>query len=118
MKGAVDPVKIGDVYYVPFKQTAGLLDYDDIKYSSATKTYTATDGSYTVKVSIGNTRAMKGDESINITPPKFINGTTYLTLDALSAVFNVFAYFKTENGSVQIQLPARQYRVQAGDTLW
>ena len=118
MKGAVDPVKIGDVYYVPFKETAGLLDYDDIRYNSATKTYTATDGSYTIKVSIGNTRAMKGDEPIDITPPKFINGNTYLTLDALSAVFNVFAYYKTENGSVQIQLPARQYRVQAGDTLW
>ena len=118
MKGAIDPVKIGNAYYVPFKDTARLLDYDDIRYSSSTKTYTATDGSYTVKVTIGGTRAMKGDEPVNITPPKFINSTTYISLDAVSSVFNVFAYFKPDNGSIQVQMPARQYRVQAGDTLW
>jgi len=118
MKAAIDPVRIGDLYYVPFKDIARILDYDHIMYNTATKTYRATDGSVTVSVTIGGTQAMKGDERVTIQPPRFINGTTYVSIDAVSAAFNVFAFFKPENGSIQIQMPARQYRVQPGDTLW
>lgn len=118
MVSAIDPLLINGKYFVPFKQMATILDYDDIRYNYSTKTYTATDGSYTVRVTIGGSRAMKGDEVVNIEPPRFLNGTTYLSLDSVSSVFNVFAYFKGENGSVQVQMPARLYHVQTGDTLY
>jgi peptidoglycan endopeptidase LytE len=118
MVSAVDPIRIKGLYFVPFKQIAHILNYEDIRYNHAKKTYTATDGSVTVRVTIGSSRAAKGDETVNIVPPRFINGTAYLSLDAVSAVFNVFAYFKADNGSVQVQMPARQYRVHAGDTLY
>jgi peptidoglycan DL-endopeptidase LytE len=118
MKAAIDPVKIGDLYYVPFKDIAHILDYHDIRFSSRTKTCTATDGSVTVRVTLGGTRAMKGDEPVTIHPPRQVNGTTYISLDAVSAAFNAFTWFKAENGSIQIQMPARTYKVLEGDTLW
>ncbi|TCP52501.1 peptidoglycan endopeptidase LytE [Tumebacillus sp. BK434] len=118
MKSAIDPIRVGGMYYVPFKEIARILDYDDVRYNYSTKTYTATDGSATVKVTIGSSSALKGDEHVHVDPPKFINGTTYLSLGSVGAVFNTYTWFKAENGSIQVQLPARQYKVQAGDTLW
>ncbi|ARU62420.1 hypothetical protein CBW65_16750 [Tumebacillus avium] len=118
MKSAIDPILVGSIYYVPFKDIARILDYDDIRYNYSNKTYTATDGSVTVKVTIGGTSAMKGDEHVHVDPPRFINGTTYISLGSVGAVFNTYTWFKAENGSIQVQLPARQYKVQAGDTLW
>jgi peptidoglycan endopeptidase LytE len=117
-KGAVDPIQIGDVYYVPFKQIARMLGYEHISYNSSTKTYRATDGSSTVSVTIGSTRGMKGDEELNIPAPQWIKGTAYVSMDTVSSMFNTFAYYRATDGSVQIQMPARQYRVQGGDTLW
>jgi peptidoglycan endopeptidase LytE len=118
MKAAIDPIICNNTYYVPFKDMAHILDYGDIDYSYRTKTYTATDGSVTVKVTIGSTEAMKGDERVHIDPPRVINGTTYISLGAVGAVFNTYTWFKAENGSIQVQMPARQYKVQRGDTLW
>ncbi|HEU4963511.1 MAG TPA: NlpC/P60 family protein [Bacilli bacterium] len=118
MKAAIDPIKIDNMVYVPFKEMARILGYDDIRYSYSTKTYTATDGSVTVKATIGGSRAMKGDERISIRPLKFINRTTYISVDAVSALFNTFTYYKPANGSIQVQMPARKYVVQFGDTLW
>lgn len=115
---ALDPVQVNGTYYVPFKSMARLLDYEDIRYETSTKTYRATDGSVTLSVTIGGTRAKKGDEVLYMQPPIFYQGTTYLSVDAASALFNVFVYYKPENGSIQVQWPARQYRVQSGDTLW
>ncbi|ASS75682.1 hypothetical protein CIG75_12230 [Tumebacillus algifaecis] len=118
MKAGIDPVIVGGMYYVPFKDMARILDYHDIRYNYNTKSYTATDGSVTVKVTIGGTSAVKGDEHVHVDPPKLINGTAYLSLGSVGAVFNTYTWFKVENGSIQVQLPARQYRVQKGDTLW
>lgn len=118
MKASIDPVRIDNIVYVPFKEMARILDYDDIRYNYSTKTYTATDGSFTVKATIGASRAMKGDEPISIKPLKYINRTSYISIDSVSALFNTFAYYKKENGSIQVQMPARKYIVQFGDTLW
>lgn len=118
MKSAITPVRFGNLYYVPFKQIANILNYNDIRYNYGTKTYTATDGSITVRVTIGGTRAMKGDEAITIHAPRWHNATTYISLDAVGALFNTFTYFKAENGSIQIQMPARVYKVMKTDTIW
>ncbi|KEO82894.1 NlpC/P60 family protein [Tumebacillus flagellatus] len=117
-KTAISPVLVKGLYYVPFKDIAHILDYDSISYNQKTKTYAATDGSVTVRVSIGGTHAMKGDERVNIHAPQFLNGTAYLSLDAVSSVFNVFAYFNAPDGSVRIQMPATRYKVLAGDSLF
>ncbi|MBL0388873.1 C40 family peptidase [Tumebacillus sp. ITR2] len=117
-KTAINPISIGGVYYVPFKNMAQILDYDAISYNAKTKTYSATDGSVTVRVTIGGTHAMKGDERINIHAPRFVNGTTYLSLDAVSSVFNTFTYFNAPDGSVRVQMPATTYKVHSGDSLF
>ncbi|PWK12751.1 NlpC/P60 family protein [Tumebacillus permanentifrigoris] len=117
-KAAINPILISGVYYVPFKDIAHVLDYDSISYNTGTKTYSATDGSVTVRVTIGGTQARKGDETLIIPAPKFINGTTYLSLDAVSAVFNTFTYFNPPDGSIRVQMPAMTYKVQAGDSLF
>jgi peptidoglycan DL-endopeptidase LytE len=118
MKSAIAPIRIGNVYYVPFKQIANILNYNDIRYNYGTKTYTATDGSVSVRVTIGGTQAMKGDEAITIHAPRWNNATTYISLDTVSSLFNTFTYFKSENGSIQIQMPARTYKVMATDSIW
>ncbi|MGZ4107415.1 MAG: NlpC/P60 family protein [Tumebacillaceae bacterium] len=118
MKTAIDPVQFEGLYYVSFKQIANILNYDDISYNYGTKTYSATDGSVTVRVTIGGTRAMKGDEAVTIHAPRWHNANTYISLDTVSALFNTFTYFKPENGSIQIQMPARSYKVLTTDTIW
>ncbi len=118
MKAAIDPIIVNHAYYVPFPDMAHILGYKDVAYSYRSKTHVATDGSVTVKVSVGNTSAQKGDERVNIDPPIHLKGKTYISLGSASAVFNTYTWFKAENGSIQVQLPARQYKVQKGDTLW
>lgn len=118
MVGAVDPIRIGGLYYVPFKQIAGILNYRDIRYNISTKTYCATDGSVTVRATIGGTRAMKGDEVVTIHAPRWVRSTTYISVDAVSSLFNTFTYYQPQNGSLQIQMPARTYKVLATDTIW
>lgn len=116
--GAVTPTRIGNVYYVPFKTMARYLGYNSISFNSSTQTYRATDGSVTVSITIGSTTAQKGDESIHIQAPRFINKTGYITVDAVNGLFNVFAHYNATNGSIPIQMPAKLYKVQAGDTVF
>jgi peptidoglycan endopeptidase LytE len=117
-KTAITPIQINGLYYVPFREMAHVLDYDSISYDTRTKTFSATDGSITVRVAVGGTSAMKGDERVIIHAPRMVKGTAYLSLDAVSAVFNTFTYFNAPDGSVRVQMPAMSYKVQAGDSLY
>ncbi|MDG5789952.1 NlpC/P60 family protein [Evansella sp. AB-P1] len=118
MVNGIDPIKIGGYYYLPLTELAKILSYNDIRFESNTKTYEMTDGSTTVRTTMGGTQARRGDEYINIHPPRWINDTAYISLGAGGALFNAFIYFKPENGSIQVEKPAHRYRVQAGDSLW
>ncbi|WP_078546679.1 C40 family peptidase [Litchfieldia alkalitelluris] len=114
----INPIIINGKYYLPFVQLSKILGYNNIKYEQGTGTYQITDGSTTVRMTMGGTRAKKSNEYINIEPPKWSNNTAFVSMNAAGALFNVYIYFKQENGSVQIQKPARKYVVQRGDTLW
>lgn len=116
--GSVTPTRIENTYYVPFKSIATYLGYRSISYNSDTKTYRATDGSVTVRITVGGTDATKGDEHIHIQAPRFINGTAHITVDSISGLFNVFAHYNATNRTIPIQMPASLYKVQAGDTLF
>lgn len=114
----IDPISIDGVYYLPFVKLAKILGYNSIKFEEGTRTYEITDGSTTIRTTMGGSRAKKSNEYINIKPPRWINNTAYVSLDASSALFNAYIYFKPENGSIQIQKPAQLYVVHTGDTLW
>lgn len=114
----INPIKIDGVYYVPLTQLAKILNYNSITFEEDTLTYEMTDGSTKLRATMGGYRAKKGNEYINIKPPRWINKTGYISMDAGSALFNVYMYFKPENGSIQIERPARQYVVHSGDSLW
>lgn len=118
MVDGIKPIKIAGEYYVPFTHLSKILGYNDIRFESGTKTYQVTDGSTIVRTTMGGYRARRGDEFINIDPPRWINETAYVSLDAGSALFNTFIYFKPENGSIQVEKPASKYKVQSGDSLW
>ncbi|MCD8502301.1 MAG: NlpC/P60 family protein [Bacillaceae bacterium] len=118
MVNGIDPIKIDGEYYVPFTRLSKILGYRDIRFEDATKTYEVTDGSTTLRITMGGTRAKKGDEYINVVPPRYIYNVGYISLDAASALFNAFIYFKPEDGSIQVETPATRYRVQRGDSLW
>ncbi|MCT8137957.1 C40 family peptidase [Anaerobacillus sp. CMMVII] len=118
MVDGIKPIKISGKYYVPFRDLSKLLGYNDIRFESNTKTYQITDGSTVVRLTMGGSRARRGDEYINIDPPRWLNEMAYVSLDAASSLFNSFIYFKPENGSIQVEKPATRYRVQSGDTLW
>ncbi len=118
MVNGIDPIKIDGEYYVPFARLSKILGYRDIRFEDATKTYEVTDGSTTLRITMGGTRAKKGDEYINVVPPRYIYNVGYISLDAASALFNAFIYFKPEDGSIQVETPATRYRVQRGDSLW
>ncbi len=77
-----------------------------------------TDGSTTIRMTVGGSRAKKSNEYINIEPARWSNDVAYVPLNAAGALFNVYIYFKPENGSIQVQKPAGKYVVQAGDTLF
>jgi|GEM_PF-372963 len=114
----INPIKIEGVYYVPLTQLAKILGYNSITFEKNTLTYEMTDGSTKIRTTMGGSRAKKGNEYINIKPPRWINETAYVSMDAGGALFNVYMYFKKENGSIQIQKPANKYVVHTGDSLW
>lgn len=118
MVNAINPIKVDGVYYLPFVQLAKILGYNYIKFEKGTLTYEVTDGSTDIRVTMGGTRAKKGNEYINIKPPRWINETAYVSLHAAGALFNSYITFQKTNGSIQIQKPAQQYVVHSGDTLY
>lgn len=99
-------------------ELAKILNYNYIKFEANTKTYEVTDGSTTLRITMGGSRAKKGNEYVNIKPPRWINETAYISLHAAGAMFNSRITFKKENGSIQIQKPATKYDVHRGDTLY
>ncbi|UCZ51404.1 NlpC/P60 family protein [Bacillus shivajii] len=118
MVDGINPIKLEGEMYLPIIYLSKILSYNDIRFESPTKTYELTDGSTSVRLTMGGSRARRGDDFINIDPPRWIDETGYVTLDAASALFNTYIYFKPENGSIQIEKPASKYEVQSGDTLW
>ena len=114
----INPIIEDGVYYLPFVDLAKILNYNSVKFEEKTKTYEITDGSTVIRVTMGGTRAKKGNEYINIKPPRWINETAYISLHAGGALFNSYITFKKENGSIQIQNPATKYAVHKGDTLY
>jgi peptidoglycan DL-endopeptidase LytE len=118
MVDGIKPIKMNGKYYIPFTTLSKILGYNDIRFETNTKTYQVTDGSTIVRLTMGGTRARRGDEFMNIDAPRWINDTAFVSLDAASSLFNAFIYFNPENGSIQVEKPASRYRVQSGDTLW
>lgn len=114
----INPIIENGSYYLPFIELAKILNYNSIKYEENTKTYDITDGSTNIRITMGGAKARKGNEYINIDPPRWINETAYVSLHASGAIFNSYITFKKENGSIQIQNPATKYEVHKGDTLY
>ncbi|MDI7742537.1 NlpC/P60 family protein [Lysinibacillus fusiformis] len=114
----INPIIENGVYYLPFIDLAKILNYNSIKFEEKTKTYEITDGSTIIRITMGGTKAKKGNEYINIEPPRWINETPYVSLHTGGAIFNSYITFKKENGSIQIQNPALKYIVHTGDTLY
>lgn len=114
----INPIMENGVYYLPFIDLAKILNYNNIKFEESTKTYEITDGSTIIRVTMGGTKAKKGNEYVNIEPARWINETPYISLHAGGALFNSYITFKAENGSIQIQNPATKYEVHKGDTLY
>lgn len=118
MVNGINPILIGSTYYLPLVPLSKILGYNNIQFNQSTLTYQITDGSTTIRTTMGGTRAKKSNEYINIDAPRWINNTAYVTLHAGSSLFNVYISFKPSNGSFQIQKPAQMYIVQSGDSLW
>src|SRR5690606_20218464 len=114
----INPIIEDGIYYLPFVDLAKILKYNSIKFEANTKTYEITDGSTVIRVTMGGSRAKKGNEYINIKPPRWINDTAYISLHAGGALFNSYITFNKTNGSIQIQNPATKYVVHKGDTLY
>lgn len=114
----INPIIENGVYYLPFVQLAKILNYNSIKFEEKTKTYEITDGSTSIRITMGGTMAKKGNEYVNIKPPRWINETAYISLHAAGALFNSYMTFNKENGSIQIQKPATRYVVHSGDSLF
>lgn len=114
----INPIRLNGQYYLPFIQLSKILGYNHIILEKDTMTYETTDGSTSVRMTIGGTMAKRGDDYINIDPPRWFNDVAYVSLGAAGALYNSFLYFKRENGSIQIEKPAERFRVQAGDSLW
>nr|WP_239454478.1 LysM peptidoglycan-binding domain-containing C40 family peptidase [Bacillus suaedaesalsae] len=114
----VEPIKINGELYIPFVRLANMLKYNAIEYNPKNATFQVTDGSSQLRATVGGAIARKGNEYIHIDPLVWHNKTAYISLSAGSALFNVYMYFKPENGSIQVQKPAKQYIVQHGDSLF
>lgn len=114
----INPIKLNGIYYLPLIPLAKALGYNHIAFEKNTLTYELTDGSTTVRTTMGGSRAKKGNEYVNIKPPRWINNTAYVSLHAGGALFNAHITFKKENGSIQVQKPAQTYIVHTGDSLW
>lgn len=118
--GGINPVIIDEEYYLPIIYTSKFLGYNHIVFEDKTKTYELTDGSAIVRVTMGGTRAKRGNEYINIKPPKWVtaDNTGYLPLDSAGVLFNADIYFNKSDGSIRITTPAKYHLVQKNDTLW
>jgi len=114
----INPIIENGVYYLPFVDLAKILNYNYIKFEEKNRAYEITDGSTVIRIALGGTRAKKGNEYINIEPPRWINETPYVSLHAAGALFNSYITYKKDNGSIQIQHPATKYVVHLGDTLY
>nr|WP_106779386.1 C40 family peptidase [Lysinibacillus timonensis] len=114
----INPIKFEGTYYLPFVDLAKILNYNSIKFEEKNRAYEITDGSTVIRIALGGTRARKGNEYINIEPPRWINETAYVTLHAAGALFNSYITFNENNGSIQVQNPASKYVVHLGDTLY
>lgn len=114
----IKPIYMNGTHYLPFVQLSKTLGYNHIRYEQNTATFQVTDGSTTVRATVGGTRAKKGNEYLNIDPLRWINNVAYIPLSSGGNLFNSYIYFKPENGSIQVQKPAGQYIVQRGDSLW
>lgn len=118
MVDGINLVHMNGTYYLPFNQLAKTLGYNHIRYEQQTATFQITDGSTTVRATVGGTRAKRGNEYLNIDPIRWINNVAYIPLSSGGNLFNSYIYFKPENGSIQVQKPAGRYIVQRGDSLW
>lgn len=114
----IKPIKIDGVYFLPLIPLAKSLGYNYIKFEKKTLTYELTDGSSIIRVTMGGTRAKKGNEYVNIKPLRWIYETAYVSLHAGGALFNSYITFYPGNGSINIQKPAQKYIVHSGDTLY
>lgn len=118
MVDGINPIRIKGDYFLPLTRLSKILGYNHIIFEKQTLTYEMTDGSENVRTTMGGTLAKRGDEYIHIEPPRWINKTAYVSLNAGGALFNVTIDFRAENGSIQVQKPALSYIVQKDDTLW
>lgn len=118
--GGINPVQINGEYYVPIIYLSKFLKYNHIKFEEKTKTYEITDGSALVRVTMGGTKARRGNEYINIRPAKWVeeDKTGYVPLDSAGILFNADIYFEKSDGSIRITTPAKYHTVQEGHTLW
>lgn len=114
----INPIKINGTYHLPFVKLAKVLGYNHIQFEQETLTYEVTDGSTSVRATMGGTLARRGDEYIHVEPPRWMNETAYVSLNAGSALFNANISFNSENGSIQVQKPAQFYVVQKDESLW
>jgi peptidoglycan endopeptidase LytE len=114
----IDPIRINGTYHLPFVHLSKILGYNHIQFDQGTLTYEVTDGSTKIRTTMGGTKARRGDEYINIEPPRWINQTAYVTLHAAGSLFNATIRFEPENGSIHVQKPAQEYIVESGDSLW
>jgi peptidoglycan DL-endopeptidase LytE len=116
----INPVFYKGEYYVPIIYISKMLGYNHILFEDDTKTYELTDGSTMIRVTMGGTRAKRGDGYINIKPPLWttIDNTGYLPLSSAGTLFNADITFQKSDGSIRITTPAKYHLVQKGDTLW
>ncbi|WP_053075146.1 NlpC/P60 family protein [Ornithinibacillus californiensis] len=116
----INPIQNNGDYYVPIIYISKILGYNHIIFEEDTKTYQLTDGSTMIRVTMGGTRAKRGDGYINIKPPLWtdLDKTGYLPLSSASVLFNADITFQKSDGSIRITTPANFHLVQKGDTLW
>ncbi|MEN2766098.1 NlpC/P60 family protein [Ornithinibacillus xuwenensis] len=116
----INPIQYNGEYYVPIIYISKILGYNHIIFEEDTKTYQLTDGSTMIRVTMGGTRAKRGDGYINIKPPLWtdIEKTGYLPLSSAGVLFNADIAFQKSDGSIRITTPANYHLVQKGDTLW
>ncbi len=116
----INPIYYKGEYYAPIIYLSKILGYNHIIFEDDTKTYQLTDGSTMIRVTMGGTRARRGDGFINIKPPFWtdVDNTGYLPLTSASILFNADITFQKSDGSIRITTPANYHPVQKGDTLW
>lgn len=114
----INPIKIDGVYYLPLIPLAKSLGYNSIKFEAKTLTYQLTDGSTIIRTTMGGSKAKKGNEYVNIKPPRWIHKTAYVSLHGGGALFNTYITFQPQDGSIQVQKPAQKYIAHTGDSLY